>query len=68
MVVIRELNIKRPDVDKVISYVERHLSRYRTRAHVTVNGHVCKFKEPPFVEQLKRFPPTGVAKHIVTYL
>ena len=64
MVVIRELNIKRPDVDKVISYVERHLSRYRTRAHVTVNGHACKFKEPPSVAQFERFSPTGVAKHI----
>ena len=64
IVVIRELNIKRPNVDKVISYVERHLSRYHTRAHVTVNGHVCKFKEPPFVKQFERFPPTAVAKHI----
>ena len=64
MVVIRELNIKRPDVDRVISYIERHLSRYRTRAHVTVNGHVCKFKEPPFVAQFERLPPTEVAKHI----
>ena len=63
-IIIRELNIKRPDVDKVISYVERHLSRYRTRAHVTVNGHVCKFKEPPSVAQFERYPPTGVAKHI----
>ena len=64
IVVIREFNIKRPDVDKVISYVERHLSRYRTRAHVTVNGHVCKFKEPPSVAQFESLPPTGVAKHI----
>ena len=64
IVVIREFNIKRLDVDKVISYVERHLSRYRTRAHVTVNGHVCKFKEPPSVAQFERLPPTGVAKHI----
>ena len=64
IVVIREFNIKRPNVDKVISYVERHLSRYRTRAHVTVNGHVCKFKEPPFVTQFERFPPTEVVKHI----
>ncbi len=64
MIVIRELNIKRPDVDKVISYVERHLSRYRTRAHVTVNGHVCKFKEPPFIAQFERLPPIGVAKHV----
>ncbi len=64
IVVIREFNIKRLDVDKVISYVERHLSRYRTRAHVTVSGHVCKFKEPPSVAQFERLPPTEVAKHI----
>ena len=64
IVVIREFNIKRLDIDKVISYVERHLSRYRTRAHVTVNGHVCRFKEPPSVAQFERLPPTGVAKHI----
>ena len=64
IVIIRELNIKRSNVDKVISYLERHLSRYRTRARVTVNGHVCKFKEPPFIKQFKRFPPTEIAKHI----
>ncbi len=64
IVVIREFNIKRLDIDKVMSYVERHLSRYRTRAHVTVNGHVCKFKEPPSVAQFERLPPKGVAQHI----
>ena len=64
IVLIREFNIKRQNVDKVISYIEHHLSRYRTRAHVTVNGHVCKFKEPPFVTQFERFPPAEVAKHI----
>ena len=64
IVIIREFNIRRPNVDKVISYVERHLSRYRTRARVTVNGHVCKFKEPPFVEQFERSPSTEIAKDI----
>ncbi len=64
IVVICKFNLKRLDIDKVISYVERHLSRYRTRAHVTVNGHVCKFKAPPFVAQFERSPPTEVAKHI----
>ena len=64
IVIIRELNIKRPNVNKVISYLERHLSRYRTRARVAVNGHVCKFEEPPFIKQFKRFPPIEVAKLI----
>ena len=61
---IRELNVNRPNIDKVISYVERHLSRFRTRARVTVNGHVCKFQEPPFVTQFERFPPVEVANHL----
>ena len=64
MVVIREFNMRRPNVDKVIAYVERHLSRYHTRARVTVNGHVCKFKEPLSVAQFKRYPPTEVAEDI----
>jgi hypothetical protein len=62
---IHQFNTKsRPDVDKVISYLERHLSRYRKRAHVSVNGHVCKFKEPHFVEQYEFSPPQEVAEHI----
>lgn len=64
IVVIRELNVNRPNIDRVISYVERHLSRFRTRARVTVNGHVCKFQEPPFVTQFERLPPVDVANHL----
>ena len=64
VVEIRRFNIKRVSVNSVISYIERHLSRYRQRARVTVNGHECKFKEPPFIERLERFPPTDVAEHV----
>ena len=64
IVIIRELNGKRPNIDKVISYVERHLSRFKTRARVTVNGHACKFQEPPFVTQFERRPPAEIANHL----
>ena len=65
IVQVRELDLRRPDVDKVIpGYVERHLSRYRRRAHVTINGHVCKFEEPPFIEEMERMSPADVAEHI----
>lgn len=64
VVEIREFNIKRPQVHRVISYVERHLSSYRQRARVTINGHECQFKEPPFIEQFERFPPPKVAERI----
>lgn len=61
---IRDLNIKHPDVDSVISYIERHLSRYRLRAHVTINGHECKFEEPLCVEKFEKSPPPEITQHI----
>lgn len=61
---IREFNIKSLDVDRVISYVERHLSRYRQRAHVTINGHECKFSEPTCIEIIRKTPPVEVGQHI----
>lgn len=64
VVEVREFNIKRPNIPLVITYIERHLGRYRQRAHVTVNGHECKFKEPPFIEQFERLPPPEVVEHI----
>jgi len=63
IVEIRRFNIRRPNVDRVISYVERHLSRHHQRAHVTINGHECKFEEPPFVERFESLPPPEVVQH-----
>jgi hypothetical protein len=64
IVEIRDFNIRRPNVDQVVTYVERHLSRYKQRALVTINGHECRFKEPPFIEEIKRLPPPDVSNHI----
>lgn len=64
IVTIREFHVRRPNVNKVKSYVERHLSRYRKRARVTINGHICKFEEPQSLEQFEILPPPAVAKHI----
>ena len=64
IVEIREFNTKHSDIDKVISYIERHLSRYRLRAHVTINGHECKFEEPLYIESFERTPPEEVSNHI----
>ncbi|MHA1228833.1 MAG: ATP-binding protein, partial [Candidatus Hodarchaeales archaeon] len=35
---IRDFNIRRPNVDQVVTYIERHLSRYKQRALVSING------------------------------
>lgn len=64
IVTIRDFNIRRPNEERVVSYIERHLSRYRKRARVTINGHVCKFQEPPSVEQFEVTPPANVA-HLI---
>jgi len=64
IVEVREFNLRRPNVNKTIAYVERHLSRYRRRAHVSINGHVCKFEEPPFIDRIERVPPVDVAGHV----
>lgn len=64
MVEIRDFNIRKPNVDQVINYIERHLSRYRQRAYVTINGHECKFDEPPYVRVVKKNPPEEVKEHI----
>jgi hypothetical protein len=64
LVEIREFNIDHMDVDKVISYIERNLSRSHQRAHVTVNGHECKFEEPPSIETREQVPPAEVAERL----
>ncbi len=63
-ITIREFNIKRHDIDKIISYIERHLSRFRVRAYVTINQHECKFQEIPFVESYQFTAPMDVSQHI----
>jgi hypothetical protein len=61
---IRDLLIKRPDIDGTIIYVERHLSRYRQKARVIINERECQFEEPPTSEQFELTPPPEVAKTI----
>ncbi len=61
---IREFNVNRIDIENVIAYIERHLSRYHLRAHVTINGHECKFEEPVSVDTYEKHPPRDVSKHI----
>lgn len=55
---------KKHKVEKVISTVERHLSRHRGRARVTINGHECSFDELPFVgEPIRKYPPGHIREH-----
>ena len=64
IVEIRDFNVKHLDIEGTIIYIERHLSRYRQRARVVINGQECQFEEPQASEQFTFSPPPEVAKHI----
>ena len=42
--------------EPVIIYIERHLSRFKQRANVFINGHKCTFNEPASI-RCKEFQP-----------
>ena len=44
--------------EPVILYIERHLSRYKQRATVIINGHTCKFHEPACSKSYEFQPET----------
>lgn len=52
------------NVDQIITYIERHLSRYRQRARVSINGHECQFAEPPFIHSYTIPAPNDVERLI----
>ncbi len=55
---------KRPRIEKVVQLVERHLSRYRGRAEVRINGNLCKPKEIEYRKLIECNPPAHVSQHI----
>lgn len=61
---IKEFMTSRMDIDATISYIEKHLSRYRMRASVIINGHTCKFKEIPSAETFTIQAPKEIEQHI----
>lgn len=61
---ISDFNIRRPNVDRVVTYIERHLSRYKQRALVSINGHECRFEEPPSISIVECNPPVDVKEFI----
>lgn len=60
-IIIEDINIKvRDKIPSVISYIEKHLGRYRQIAKVTINGHLCKYKEPIFSSIYEKNPPKNL--------
>ncbi|GIK54944.1 MAG: hypothetical protein HND44_01060 [Chloroflexi bacterium] len=50
--------------EQTITYIERHLGRYKSRATVIINGHNCKFREPASIRSFSFTPPPDVTKRI----
>lgn len=63
---IKEFMTSRLDIDATISYIEKHLARYRLWANVSINGHICKFKEPPALQIITVSAPKEIEQHIGT--
>lgn len=61
---IRDFLTSRLDIDTTINFIEKHLARYRSRATVTINQHVCKFMEPPAVQVVTVNAPSEIEEHI----
>lgn len=61
---IKEFMISRIDIDATINYIEKHLSRYRMKANVVINGHTCKFKELPSLKTFVVNAPKEIEQHI----
>lgn len=61
---IKEFMTSRLDIDATISYIEKHLARYRLWANVSINGHICKFKEPPALQIITVSAPKEIEQHI----
>lgn len=61
---ISDFMIKKLDIEKTIAYVEKHLARYRSKAKVVINDHVCDFKEPPSIHSVTVSSPKEIQEHI----
>ena len=55
---------KRPKVEKVVRYVERHLGRFKGRSQVFINDIQCEYNEPAHRKRFVMSPPERVAQHI----
>jgi hypothetical protein len=66
IVTIKELIISKFEIENTITFIEKHLARYHIKASVIINGHECKFKEPPSVCEYKIRAPFEIEHFIGT--
>jgi len=64
IVEITEFNVRRLDVEGVLVYVQRQMSRFHTGAEVWINGERCEYSEPDSIRTLTCRPPTSLSSQI----
>ena len=63
IVEIKEFVTSRLDIETTIGYIEKHLARLHLRANVLINGHTCKFKEPPVKHSITVSAPLDIQQY-----
>ena len=58
------IQTSKPKSEKIRISLEKHLSRYRQRARVSVNGIECRFVEPTFTDEYKLKAPPVVVEQL----
>lgn len=61
---ITDFSTRRLDVDGVIVYVQKQMSRFHSQAAVWVNGQRCQYKEPDSIKSITLLPPDTLAVQI----
>lgn len=60
-IIISDFIINKINFEQSILFIERHLSRYKSKATVIINGHTCKFNEPGNIKKYEFKSENGVA-------
>jgi len=61
-IIISDFIINKINFEQSILFIERHLSKYKSKATVIINGHTCKFNEPANIKKYEFKPVNGVAQ------
>lgn len=64
VVEVRDVKLKKLDIQACITYIEKHLASAKRGAIVKVNNHVCKFREPSVVRQ-EQFRPKPEQREVL---
>lgn len=63
-ITISDFIIRDLDMNKTISYIEKHLSRIKTKAEVYINGSKCNLRDQPYVLKYEILPSDDIKQRL----